>query len=482
MIRQSALNSLVPLAILVGGSAVMWWLGASLPATATWLALAGVALAIDPRGRGRFVAGIAVATLVVGVWVGANAVAMHPNQVARMLLSEFLPTVPTLVRPIVVAFGLMSLVAALVVGLVRGVASANWRLGLFTVMGVGISFVGFGYVMLVVWPDPALSHHSHPPPLGITEVFFYERPPVDLADVVEIPPSPPVPPFDVRNGLAYGPHGYRNSLDLYLPRGSKVPPPVVVYIHGGGSMDGGTDAGQDVGLPDVWRDALLARGLAVANINYRLFVADPDSLHDEVTGRFPAQIQDCLAVVRFLRAEAARLGVDPDRIGVMGHSFGGYLASLAGLAWDREEFLTDTQRGVSGRVQAVVNCAGITDLRVWAGQWRYYLKVWNLPTADYIGADVYAREYIGDGAETDPANEVLAAASPITHVRPDAPPFLTVYGFRDLAIQGEMLHERLKKAGGSSRLVVIPGAGHGLAGVNGTGDLVAQFFSERFAK
>jgi acetyl esterase/lipase len=74
------------------------------------------------------------------------------------------------------------------------------------------------------------------------------------------------------------------------------------------------------------------------------------------------------------------------------------------------------------------------------------------------------------------------AASPISHVRRDAPPFLILYGFRDLAIQGEMLHMRLKAAGAPSRLVVIPGAGHGLAAVAGTGDLMAEFLRERLVE
>ena len=336
--------------------------------------------------------------------------------------------------------------------------------------------------MLVQWPDPAYSHHFPAPPLGITEVFFYDQPPVDLADVAEIPKRPPVPLFEVRKGLSYGPHGYRNTLNLYLPRGVQEPLPVVIYIHGGGTMGGGTEAGEQMGLPDVWRDALLAQGLAIANINYRLIVADPNSRHDEITGPFPAQIQDCLAVVRFLRADAGRLGLDPGRIGVMGHSFGGCLASLVGLAWDREEFLTATRRGVSSRVQAVVNSAGITDLRIWGTQVRFWAKLWNIPTADYLGANDFGREYCQTGAEFDPRNKSVAAASPVTHVRRDAPPFLLVYGFRDLAVQGELLHERLKRAGVSSRLVIIPGAGHGLAGVPGTGDLAAEFLRGQLIK
>ena len=342
-----AKSILRPATLLAAVAAVMWWLGVPLLVSASWLVLVGVALAIDPLGRGRFLAGVVVASLIAGLWSGIQMVETLPDQVARRLLFEFLPTAPVFVRPLVIALGLWSLVAALVVGLVRGIAVRSWRHSLLTAVGVATALGVFVYVMLVQWPDPALSHQTPPPPLGIQELFFLEQTAADLADVAEVPPRPPVPPFDVRKGLSYGPHGYRNTLDLYLPRGREGPLPVVIYLHGGGLMEGGTEAGQDVGLPDVWRDALLARGLAIANINYRLIMADPKSRHDEVTGPFPAQIQDCLAVVRFLRAEAGRLGLDPKHIGVMGHSFGGALAALAGLVWDREEFLTDTRRGVT---------------------------------------------------------------------------------------------------------------------------------------
>ena len=187
--------------------------------------------------------------------------------------------------------------------------------------------------------------------------------------------------------------------------------------------------------------------------------------------------RDLLRIIGTAIDKAALYGT-----GLNGQPIG--LASLAGVASDLPEFITDTNKGVSSEVQVVVNSAGITDHRIWAIQGRLSLKMLNLPSADYTFSEkTYVDYFLSDrfaGRRFDPNDPALANFSPITHVRPGKTPFLHLYGMRDCAappIQGDLFHGRLKKAGVPSRLVLIPGAGHTMADVAGTGELMADFLA-----
>src|SRR5262245_18845425 len=161
------------------------------------------------------------------------------------------------------------------------------------------------------------------------------------------PPRPRLPEgAKIHADLEYVPGGHeRQRLDLYLPAKADAPAPVIVWVHGGAWMAGGKDGGVPA-LP------FLDKGYAVASVNYRL------SQH----AVFPAQIEDCKAAVRWLRANAKAYNLDPRRIGVWGASAGGHLVALLGTSGGVRDL--EGQGGnadQSSRVQAVVDFFGPTD-------------------------------------------------------------------------------------------------------------------------
>src|SRR5580698_2811050 len=137
--------------------------------------------------------------------------------------------------------------------------------------------------------------------------------------------------------------GERQQLDLYLPAtGTNLP--LIVWIHGGGWMEGSKE--QPPGLK------FLNHGFALASLNYRL---SQDAI-------FPAQLIDCKAAIRWLRAHAAENGIDPNHIAVWGASAGGHLVALLGTTGEVKEFDQGDNPGVSSRVEAVCDWFGPTDL------------------------------------------------------------------------------------------------------------------------
>jgi acetyl esterase/lipase len=228
----------------------------------------------------------------------------------------------------------------------------------------------------------------------------------------------------------------------------KTPLPCVVLIHGGSWRFGGRDS---LLLPA----ALLARlGFVTASIEYRLTHEAP----------FPAQIEDCKCAVRFLRANAAELGLDPERIGAFGTSAGGHLAALLGTAPDHPAL--EGNGGwpdVSSAVQAVVDWYGPTDVAALAGE------ALQGSVIDLLGGPV--RTHLA----------VAAFADPATHVTPSCPPFLILHGSEDRSVplsQSEYLHAALLGAGIDSELIVMEGKGHGFLGVRAVRKTVS-FLRER---
>ena len=247
--------------------------------------------------------------------------------------------------------------------------------------------------------------------------------------------------FAAHRNLVYASVGDRDlHLDLYAPKAKPAKPmPLVVWIHGGG-WRGGSKEGLNRAGPILERG-----GYILASVEYRL----------SGEAIFPAAIADCKAAVRWLRANASRYGIDPDRIAVWGSSAGGHLVALLGTAWDVREWdaIHPENQDVSSRPTVVCNWFGPTDfLRMndFAGR------------IDHDAAGSPESLFLGGPIQEHP--EKAQKANPIAYVTPDDPPMLLMHGEKDLAVpynQSELLFAALQKAGVESRLYKVVGGDHG---------------------
>jgi len=241
----------------------------------------------------------------------------------------------------------------------------------------------------------------------------------------------------VHRDLAYVANGHeRQKLDLYIPAGAKNAP-LIIWIHGGAFRMGS----KSDGVPTEY----LADGYAVAGINYRL------SQH----AVFPAQIEDCKAAVRWLRANADKYGLDPERFAAWGASAGGHLAAMLGTTGDVKRFDVGENLDQSSRVQAVVDYFGPTDF--------LQMDAHRLPNGQvHNAADSPESQHIGGPIQEN--KEKTALASPIVYVSPDDPPFLIVHGDADPLVphhQSELLAAALADAGILPDFHTVKGGGHG---------------------
>jgi len=284
-----------------------------------------------------------------------------------------------------------------------------------------------------------MSIHSVAPLLVIVATVLFTRPAAAQARPGGGGPAARVPPgVTAHRDLAYVVDGHeRQKLDLFVPEKSDGPLPLIIWIHGGGWQNGSKD-----GCPPL-RTGFTERGYAVASINYRL------SGH----AVFPAQIEDCKAAIRWLRAHAEDYRLDPQRFGVWGSSAGGHLAALVGTSGDVKAFDVGPHLDQSSRVQAVCDYFGPTDFTVFVttpGYERHATA--NSPEAKLLGGPV---------AEN---RDKATRASPITYVSRDDPAFLIVHGDEDRVVpinQSRLLHDALEQAGVSAHFHTIRGAGHG---------------------
>ena len=259
-------------------------------------------------------------------------------------------------------------------------------------------------------------------------------------------------PAATYSNVAYASTSSSQVLDIWMPAGVTGPVPLVIFVHGGAFMGG------DKSMEGGNVTSVLAAGYAAASLNYRL----------SGEAIFPAAVQDVKAAVRFLRANAAKYGLDPDRFAAWGESAGGNLVAMIGTTGDQSTVLDDPSlgnAGVSSAVQAVVDFYGPTDFLQMDAQFAAAPPAaCNGQVQAHDPADSPESAYLGAAIQTVPAK--AAAANPITYIATakKLPVFLIAHGDSDCMVpnqQSQILQQALQAAGATSTFNLIQGAGHG---------------------
>ena len=230
--------------------------------------------------------------------------------------------------------------------------------------------------------------------------------------------------------------GTKLLLDLYTPA-VKQRLPLIVWVHGGAWRSGSKD-----GMP---LGKLVDDGYAVASVEYRL----------SPVAKFPAQVHDIKAAIRFLRADEKLLGVDASKIAIAGSSAGGHLAALVGVTNGNRELEGKVGNDLdeSSDVQGIVSYYGMSD----------FMTILQQSTAHGLSVRVPALDLLLGGQPTDKP-DLARLASPVFHVDKTDPPLLLLHGDQDPQAPINQSHEMVgayEKAGLPVQFKVLHGSAHG---------------------
>jgi acetyl esterase/lipase len=227
------------------------------------------------------------------------------------------------------------------------------------------------------------------------------------------------------------------KLDLLAPTSGEGPFPAIFVIHGGAWRAGSKSDVRPI-MPEFVR-----HGYVAVSPQYRFCPKDT----------FPAQVHDVKAAVRWIKANAKKYRIDPDRIGAIGFSAGGHLALMLGVTAPVDGLEGDTGKdsaGIDSRVKAVVNYFGPTDL-----------AAKDIPEI----SKPLVKDFLGGTAEEKP--EEARKASPLTYVSKDDAPVLTFQGTKDPLVpftQAVKLADAMSAASVPGRVELLVGASHGWGG------------------
>ena len=248
--------------------------------------------------------------------------------------------------------------------------------------------------------------------------------------------------IEIKNDIPYADtENPRQSLNLILPKSRKKKIlPALIYIHGGGWKNGNKDQGVARLLPYVESGEYVG-----ISVGYRL--------SGEV--RWPAQIHDCKAAVRWVRGNAKKYGINPERIGVFGNSAGGHLVAILGTSGNVKELegSLGNYKTMESSVHCVGNFFGPSAL----------LEMSRFPSRiDHDAANSPESQLIG--GELQKNKKKAIKASPINYVTKDDCPFIHVHGTNDQLVpynQSVIFHKKLLENGCDSTLITVKGGGHG---------------------
>ena len=276
--------------------------------------------------------------------------------------------------------------------------------------------------------------------LALPVLLLHVSFPLQAEENTSISPFASSPQVEVRGDISFLTSARTEKLDLYLPknRNAGEKSPAVLLIHGGGWKEGDKRQAREI----EFGMTLAKNGFVAASINYAL----------RSDGKFPLNLQDCKNGVRYLRAHADELGIDPNRISVMGGSAGGHLALLVAYTADQSNLApSQPYPGVSDKVSSVVDFYGVSNLatRKETDPNGKPLKIEPL--------DSTTKSIFGSTPQD------WKKASPITYVKRDVPPTLILHGKKDTTVdsdQSQELADALKKVGATYEIIWLPNAPH----------------------
>ena len=265
-------------------------------------------------------------------------------------------------------------------------------------------------------------------------------------------------------------HGVALTMDIFRPRKDPSGAAVVFVVSGGWF------SGKRMVWP-LWYRPLVRRGHTVFAVMHG----------SQPKYTIPEMVPDIHRAVRYIRHHSKTLGIDPNRIGIMGASAGGHLSLL--LATNAKNGKGgDPVDGASSRVQAVAAFYPPTDFLNWGAEG---IDVTKLPVHTRFKAPFDFRRFDKEAGVyvriTDPAqrDQLLKDLSPAQHVTPDDPPTLLIHGDRDFLVplqQSRRMVALLEKVGVPAKLIVKEGAAHGWRGVEKDLDVIADWFTQRLAR